>query len=141
MKSLMPLVLIGGLLLSSYGCSSVGVAGTISAGQPTEVYSGPIGIPPGHLPPPGQCRIWYPGFPPGQQPPPGHCDDLEWRVPPGAWLIYGPSAQYNDFVVAVYDERQPGVVISVQYYDTETGRFLKEEKGRGRGRQNKGGKY
>lgn len=47
------------------------------------------GIPPGHMPPPGSCRIWYPGTPPGQQPPPGDCYILSQRVPPHAWLIRG----------------------------------------------------
>jgi surface antigen len=58
------------------------------------VYVGPRGycpdhmrIPPGHLPPPGLCRIWYPNHPPGQQPPPGDCATLSWHVPPGACLI------------------------------------------------------
>ena len=46
-------------------------------------------IPPGHMPPPGECRIWYPGEPPGQQPPPGNCEELRRQVPPGAWLIRG----------------------------------------------------
>ena len=46
-------------------------------------------IPPGHLPPPGECRIWYPDRPPGHQPPPGDCRALNRRVPPGAELIYG----------------------------------------------------
>ena len=46
-------------------------------------------IPPGHLPPPGKCRIWYPGLPPGQQPPPGNCHRLARRLPRGAWLIHG----------------------------------------------------
>ncbi len=27
-------------------------------------------IPPGHLPPPGEFRLWYPDRPPGHQPPP-----------------------------------------------------------------------
>ena len=30
-------------------------------------------IPPGHLPPPGECRVWRPGIPPGHQPPPFRC--------------------------------------------------------------------
>lgn len=46
-------------------------------------------VPPGHMPPPGQCRIWYPGIPPGHQPPPGNCAVLSRHVPPDAWLIVG----------------------------------------------------
>jgi hypothetical protein len=30
-------------------------------------------IPRGHLPPPGECRVWRPGVPPGHQPPPFRC--------------------------------------------------------------------
>lgn len=46
-------------------------------------------IPPGHFPPRGSCRIWYPNTPPGHQPPPGGCSELERRVPAGAYLVYG----------------------------------------------------
>jgi hypothetical protein len=46
-------------------------------------------IPEGHMPPPGECRIWYPGLEPGQQPPPGPCGQLRHQVPPGAYLIWG----------------------------------------------------
>lgn len=46
-------------------------------------------IPPGHMPPPGQCRIWFPERPPGQQPPPGDCRSLRHHVPQGAMLIRG----------------------------------------------------
>ena len=52
-------------------------------------YSAPAQIPPGHLPPPGECRVWYPDRPPGHQPPPGPCDVLQYQVPPGAFLVQG----------------------------------------------------
>jgi len=48
-----------------------------------------LSVPPGHLPPPGSCRIWFPDRPPGHQPPPGSCTQLYWQVPPGAVLIHG----------------------------------------------------
>jgi hypothetical protein len=41
------------------------------------------------MPPPGECRIWFPDRPPGQQPPPGECYDLEHEVPAGAVLVSG----------------------------------------------------
>lgn len=46
-------------------------------------------VPSGHLPPPGECRIWYPDRSAGQQPPPGPCHELRHQVPPGARLIRG----------------------------------------------------
>ena len=46
-------------------------------------------IPKGHMPPPGECRIWIPGKPPGQQSPPGDCRELQHHVPPGAYLVHG----------------------------------------------------
>ena len=48
-----------------------------------------VRIPPGHLPPPGKCRVWFPDRPPGHQPPPGDCGQLRYRVPPGAVLVGG----------------------------------------------------
>lgn len=32
-------------------------------------------IPAGHLPPPGECRVWFPDRPAGHQPPPMNCRD------------------------------------------------------------------
>ena len=49
----------------------------------------PVMVPAGHLPPSGECRIWYPDRDPGQQPPPGDCRELRHHVPAGAVLVRG----------------------------------------------------
>lgn len=59
------------------------------AGPGAHRWGQPAAVPPGHLPPPGQCRIWYPDRPPGHQPPPGPCGALRHQVPYGAYLIRG----------------------------------------------------
>jgi hypothetical protein len=38
--------------------------------HPPPPYYGPPPIPSGHLPPPGEYRLWLPDRPPGHQPPP-----------------------------------------------------------------------
>ena len=65
----------GGLALLS-GCPAVAYPGH---GHPKP--GDHVHIPPGHLPPPGACRIWFPDRPPGQQPPPGPCHVLRRHVP------------------------------------------------------------
>ena len=55
------------------------------------------GIPPGHLPPAGQCRVWYDGVPPGRQPAPTNCNQAE-RIASrdnNARVIYGDD-RYRD---------------------------------------------
>ena len=76
-----------GLLLIPVMSAVSGCAGVIVAGGTLREYAHEV--PPGHLPPPGECRIWYPELPPGQQPPPGNCYDLQHRVPRDAYLVYG----------------------------------------------------
>jgi hypothetical protein len=50
---------------------------------------GRFSIPPGHQPPPGMCRRWYPDLPPGQQPPPEECGRLGRSR--DSFILYGDS--------------------------------------------------
>jgi hypothetical protein len=87
-----------------------------------------LGIPPGHLPPPGQCRVWIPGKPPGKQRRSGDCIKLERKIPPGAWLV---RRSYNDpkhIKVMVYSHERPLSVLVVRYYLAESGKFAYEER-------------
>lgn len=87
-NSLISNVLAGAITISVLsGCVAYG--GTTSGPYPQHYPAGDFEIPAGHMPPPGECRIWFPDRPPGQQPPPGKCYDLERRVPPGAFLVHG----------------------------------------------------
>jgi len=69
-------------MLALAGCAAYGGPSPPRPGHHAEV-------PPGHMPPPGECRIWFPDRPPGQQPPPGPCHRLRYEVPPGAYLVRG----------------------------------------------------
>lgn len=56
------------------------------------------GVPPGQLPPAGQCRVWYDGRPPGQQPRATNCDEAE-RIASRdqyARVIYGADRNARD---------------------------------------------
>lgn len=46
-------------------------------------------IPPGHMPPPGMCRVWIDGVPPGRQPAPTDCATAYRTRPANARVIYG----------------------------------------------------
>lgn len=86
-----------------------------------------FGIPPGHLPPAGQCKVWMPGEPPGKQKKKynaGDCSDVSRDVPAGGWLVYRPGEDKKEVVVREYGaERQ---VTSVKVFDIVTGAFLRE---------------
>ena len=86
-----------------------------------------LGIPPGHLPPPGQCRVWFPGRPPGRQPRPGNCIELEHHIRPGAWLVRRSYDDPKHIKVMVYSHERPLSVMVVRYYRAESGKFAYEE--------------
>jgi hypothetical protein len=86
-----------------------------------------LGIPPGHLPPPGQCRVWVPGEPPGKQKkqyPSGACDTISGQVPAGAWLVYRPGQSKKEVVVREYGAGRQ--VTSIRVFDIVTGALLRE---------------
>lgn len=69
------------------------------------------GVPPGHLPPEGLCRVWYDGVPPGRQPSPTDCYEAE-RIASrsrNARVIYGGGSNRNGYPVYRDDDRRyPG---------------------------------
>lgn len=67
-------------------------------------------IPPGHYPPPGECRIWYSNRPPGQQPPPARCESLVGRLPLGAFLLYHDRAWDTQYDWRRHERERPGSV-------------------------------
>ena len=107
-------------LLVLAGCEGV----VLVKGPPQDEYPAPpaerggtpaaLRIPPGHLPPPGECRIRHPDMPPGQQP------------PPGAWLIRHPDDDRENVYVSVYDQARSGLVIVIRVFNAATGSFFSE---------------
>jgi hypothetical protein len=96
------------------------------ADRPTSVT---LGIPPGHLPDPGECRVWIPGTPPGRQPRPRSrpCQGIAAYAPAGSWIVYRPTDDRRVVHVRVVDERRAGWVIRVRIFDIATERLLREE--------------
>lgn len=80
-----------------------------------------LDIPPGHYPPPGECRIWYPERPAGHQPPPGKCSP----VPPGAWVIRHPQDHPGHVHVTVYEPRRPGTILVIGEFEIASGAFVR----------------
>lgn len=122
---LLALILIGLAALLG-ACARVGVAdGPGREGGPSPAAT--LGIPPGHLPPPGRCRIWNPEVPPGQQRGGrrgGSCADLARRVPAGSWLVFRPTRDRSQVRVTVYGRGGPAVI---RIFHAETGELIREE--------------
>jgi hypothetical protein len=119
-------VVVGEPFPEEYPPPPEGRSGPSVAYESSGLYPVALHIPPGHLPPPGECRIWYPDRPPGHQPPPGDCASLSRRVPLGAWLIRHPGDDRKNVHVSVYDQTRPGVVIVIRVFNAVTGSFVSE---------------
>ena len=99
------------------------------ASRAPAVAASSLGVPPGHLPPPGFCRVWFPGRPPGRQPKPGACADVEAGAPAGSWVLYRPSQDKKVVHVRYVDERRAGVVVWIRVFDVKSGAFVRDVTG------------
>jgi len=88
-----------------------------------------LGIPPGHLPNPGECRVWIPGTPPGHQPKPKSraCPGIATVAPAGSWIVYRPTDDRKLVHVREVDSHRAGVVVRIRIFDIETSRLVREE--------------
>lgn len=103
-------------------------AGAAPPASPHASTAARLGIPPGHLPPPGQCRVWIPGRPPGHQAAARSCDGIAATAPAGAWIMYRPGKDRKHVHVRYLDERRAGVVVQIRVYEASSGKFVREEK-------------
>ncbi len=88
-----------------------------------------LGIPPGHLPPPGRCRVWIPGRPAGHQPSPRTCEGAVRNAPPGSMVLYRPTQDRKYVRVQYVDRERAGVVVRIRLFDAASGALVREEKG------------
>jgi hypothetical protein len=134
-------IIVSGALV---GCSGVSPPGTdptpgadvVPTGSGSVVTTGSrstattLGIPPGHLPEPGECRIWEPGTPPGQQRrlPRGDCGRVEREIRPGQWLVYRPGENRKIVEVRTYEAGAGRRVVLrlTRVFDVATGALLSE---------------
>jgi hypothetical protein len=122
-------VLVGCLLLlAGAGACTVSqpAAETQPAPQPKQGRSpaATLGVPPGQLPPPGQCRVWVPGKPPGHQAKARTCDGIERSAAAGTWILYRPGKDKKVVHVKEIDSRRSGVIVRLRIYDAQTGSLI-----------------
>ncbi len=141
-RRILPALLVGTALM---GCSGKSIYQPQPRPEPAP-RRGPaatLGIPPGHLPAAGQCRVWVPGKPAGHQARARSCAGIERGAPAGSWIVYGPiddeggkgkgkgKAKGHDkklVRVQVVDERRAGVIVWVRVFDAVSGVLVSEEK-------------
>jgi hypothetical protein len=92
--------------------------------SPPRSTAATLGVPPGHLPPPGRCRVWIPGTPPGKQPKVTTCSGIEASAPAGSMILYRPTADRKRVEARYVDRARAGLVVRVVVFDVETGRVI-----------------
>jgi hypothetical protein len=129
-------VLVAGACTHTRRTVIVGTTPEVLGNAPVETNRGggpssaaTLGIPPGHLPDAGECRVWIPGTPPGHQPKPKSrpCPGIATVAPPGSWIVYRPTDDRKLVHVREVDSRRGGVVVRIRIFDIETRRQVAEE--------------
>jgi hypothetical protein len=117
-----------GLIVFLSACSTSGVTAVPASSLPDTLSQTtvPVGIPREYIPPPGNCRIWHPDRSPEEQPAPERCLEI-YDIPVGTRLIFG-GAMIKTYRIEEYDPERPGVVTFINYFELESGRFLRREK-------------
>jgi hypothetical protein len=108
-------ILIGVFATAAMDAQGKGLGRAQGRGRGQAAIARAQGIPPGQLPPAGQCRVWYEGVPPGRQPAPTNCNEAE-RIASrdaDARVIYGDDrtrgdARWRDR--GVNDPRNRGII-------------------------------
>ena len=86
------------LRLAVLAGSAIALATTAAGAQ-----SRTLSIPPGQMPPAGQCRVWIEGVPPGRQPAPTDCATARANAPANSRVIYGANSDGR----SALDRRDP----------------------------------
>jgi hypothetical protein len=123
-----------GALATLTACSKSGISTDPEPRASTRAAKAPsaaarLGVPPGKLPPPGLCRLWFPGRPPGHQPKSAPCADVEAAAPAGTWVLYRPSQDKQVVHVRYVDERRDGVIVWIRVFDVKSGAFVRDVTG------------
>lgn len=84
-----------------------------------------LAVPAAYMPPPGLCRIWYPGRAHGKQPKPRPCHVVMGHVPVGAWLISRGGTHHHEVYVTQPDRHQPSLMIDIGVYDALSGSYIR----------------
>lgn len=98
------------------------------------------GVPRGHLPPAGMCRIWIDGVPPGRQPAPTDCQTAVSTRPANARVIWGDQQAFPGKANGKFSKKGLGKSKKFDRDDDDGIRDAAKRQRHGRGSVAKGGK-
>ncbi len=107
--------------------TDVPVGAKAATTNPNASTAARLGIPPGHLPDPGDCRVSMPGEAPGKQKKnaSGDCSWVATQVPAGAWLVWRPGSDRKEVIVREYGAES--VIRWTRIYNVVSGALLHED--------------